>query len=567
MGNEPVIPAFSVKPEVVLLEELFEEIKSGQLRSPRFQRPFIWRPEDMRKLFESVIKGYPIGSLLIWEPGIRYQCLPGFGPIRQDEPAPDRNDLAYVLDGQHRLATLFGATHVEGDPPERTAERLWWMWYDLDEEEFTHTPRGAIGPHHLPLRELLRTTHFLRFCANLLKERPSDGPRLVDRAERLTRLIRGYRVPVVRIRGGKLEDAIDIFSRLNSSGQPMAADQIVSALTYREGEGAFDLASRITQILERLSDLHFGGIDRSVVLRSIAGVAGIKIHSKPGEQVANFLLSERFTPTSREHLVERTSTGLVGAAQWLVGMGVQCDHLLPYALQLVLLTQFFCERAPTPGEELTLRHWFFATSFAGWFAGGNTTQVNDDLAEMAAFKRGERHFFDAFFERAKPFPERFDLKSARVRALLLATLIQCRPLRRVGQPVDVVELFTGDDAVAVPKVFTREAPPVASAPANRIFLPTFERRGARQQLLDLPDDERHLILKSHCIDMAAWEALVANNAEAFVKARTDHMIAIERAFMEDLGVQLPEKRHRRGATRCRELIGKAVITLRSARLT
>ena len=179
MGTEPNVPTFSVKPEVAALEELFEEIKRGQLRSPRFQRAFVWKPEDMRRLFESVVKGYPIGSLLIWEPGVRYECLSRFGPFDQREPGPDETDLAYVLDGQHRLATLFGATHVEGAPPIDAASRHWWMWFDLETEEFTHSPRGGVGPAHLPLRELLGTTQFLRFCSNLLKERTEDGPTLL----------------------------------------------------------------------------------------------------------------------------------------------------------------------------------------------------------------------------------------------------------------------------------------------------------------------------------------------------------------------------------------------------
>jgi hypothetical protein len=542
MSQEPAASTFSVKPEVVFLEELFDEIKRGQLRSPRFQRPFIWSAEDMRKLFESVIKGYPIGSLLIWEPGERYQCLPKFGPIAQDEPAADRKDLAYVLDGQHRLATLFGATHVTGEPPEPAAERIWWMWYDLEQEEFTHSPRGAVGPYHLPLRQMLGTTDFLQFCARLLKERPSDGAGLVARAERVARLIRGFRVPVVRIRGGRLEDASEIFARLNSSGKSMAADQLASALTYREGEGAFDLASRITQILEGLGDLHFSGIDRSTVLRALAGVAGIKIHGKPGAQVANFLLGSAFTPATREQLMEKTRRGIVHAAQWLAdSCDVRCDHLLPYALQLVLLAQFCSQRSPTPEEAAILRRWFFSSSFAGWFAGGNTTQVNSDLAEMAAFERKEIRSFVALAERAKPFPERFDLRAARVRSLLLATMIPARPLHRRGHSVDVVSIFTGDDAAAVPKVFGRESGPTASAPANRILLPIFERKGARQQLLDLPADERSEVLLSHCIDESAWQALVAGDPEAFVDARTTTLITIERDFLESLEIPLPER--------------------------
>lgn len=540
MSQESAFPSFVVKPEVTLLEDLFEEIKNGRLRSPRFQRPFVWTLEDMRKLFESVIKGYPIGSLLIWDPGERYQCLPHFGPIAQDEPAADRKDLAYVLDGQHRLATLFGVTHVSGPPPERPAERIWWMWYDLDEEEFTHSPRGAVGPHHLPVHQVLGTTDFLRFCDRLLKVRTTDGPALVERAERIARLIRGFRVPVVRIRGGQLSDASEIFSRLNSSGKPMAADQLVSALTYREGKDAFDLSTQITQILERLGELHYSGVERSVVLRSLAGVAGVKIHSKPGTQVANFLLGKAFT-TQREQ-VDLTGRGLMGAAEWLRDYAsVLCDHLLPYALQLVLLAQLCSRRLPTSEESRTLRRWLFATSFSGWFAGGNTKQINDDLAEMAAFERGELDHFAAFPERAKPFPERFDLRAARVRAFLLATLVPAHPLHRKGQPVDVVGIFTADDAAAVPKVFPRETGALTSAPANRILLPSFDRKGARQQLLELPDDERNEVLRSHCIDEASWLSLILDDAEGFVRARTAHLIAVERAFMASLQIVAPDK--------------------------
>ncbi len=543
MAQESSAPAFVVKPEVVFLEELFEEIKQGKLRSPRFQRPFIWDAEAMRKLFESVVKGYPIGSLLIWDPGEYYECLPHFGPIGQEEPARDRKDLAYVLDGQHRLATLYGATHVVGEPPEQSELRRWWMWYDLDEEEFTHAPRGHVGPHHLPLRSILGTTDFLQFCSRLLKERTRDGQVLVGRAERLARLIRGFKVPVVRIRGGALEDASEIFSRLNSSGKPMAADQLVSALTYREGPGAFDLAARISEILTQLGEFHFAGVERSAVLRTLAGTAGIRIHSKPGTQVANFLFSEKFTPASREELVGKTRDGLVAAARWLsVRCGVKCDHLLPYAMQLVLLSQFWYRRAPSAHEEQVLRRWFFATSFTGWFAGGNTKQINDDLADMGRFAEHGQQSFPVFDERAKPFPERFDLRAARVRAFLLATLIPAQPLYRASQPVDLVPIFTDDDAAVVPKVFSRrEGSVAASSPANRILLPNRDGKGARQQLLDLSADEQEVVLRSHCINDLAFRALEDDDLEAFVAARTIFLMARERELFAELQLAFPDR--------------------------
>ena len=47
----------SVKPEIELLEDLLSEVANGRLRVPRFQRPFVWRPEQMLDLFDSIERG------------------------------------------------------------------------------------------------------------------------------------------------------------------------------------------------------------------------------------------------------------------------------------------------------------------------------------------------------------------------------------------------------------------------------------------------------------------------------------------------------------------------------
>jgi hypothetical protein len=253
------------------------------------------------------------------------------------------------------------------------------------------------------------------------------------------------------------------------------------------------------------------------------------------------LLSDRFTPHSREQLVQKASHGLIEAARWLIDQGVRCARLLPYTLQIVMLAQFFSERRPTDTEAKVLRRWLFASSFSGWYAGGNTTQVNDDLAEMDRFKRREAHSFVVLRERANPFPERFDLRSARVRAFLLATLVHKNPLHRPGQHVDVVSLLPSNDVASVPRVFPRIAPPLVSAPANRILLPTVDGRGARRQLLDLPDHERGEVLASHCIDDAAWAALQADDAADFVRTRTSYLIAVERELMRELDIEPPDR--------------------------
>lgn len=39
----------------------------GRIRIPEFQRPLRWQWEDVRRLFDSIVKGYPIGNLLLWK--------------------------------------------------------------------------------------------------------------------------------------------------------------------------------------------------------------------------------------------------------------------------------------------------------------------------------------------------------------------------------------------------------------------------------------------------------------------------------------------------------------------
>lgn len=72
--------------------------------------------------------------------------------------------------------------------------------------------------------------------------------------------------------------------------------------------------------------------------------------------------------------------------------------------------------------------------------------------------------------------------------------------------MDVVALLPNDDVASVPRVFPRAAPPIVSAPANRILLPPLDGRGTKRQFLEIPTYERAEVLHSHCIADAALRA-------------------------------------------------------------
>lgn len=45
--------------------QLVSKIETGELGLPELQRPFVWPTAKVRDLFDSMMKGYPIGYLMI----------------------------------------------------------------------------------------------------------------------------------------------------------------------------------------------------------------------------------------------------------------------------------------------------------------------------------------------------------------------------------------------------------------------------------------------------------------------------------------------------------------------
>ena len=84
---------------------------------PAIQREFIWKPEQIVQLFDSIMRGYPISSFLFWElkPENRdkwqvYKFLEnGHQGGAHNEPACTNGvaNLSIVLDGQQRLTSLY----------------------------------------------------------------------------------------------------------------------------------------------------------------------------------------------------------------------------------------------------------------------------------------------------------------------------------------------------------------------------------------------------------------------------------------------------------------------------
>ena len=84
------------------LENLLLDIESGALGLPDLQRPFVWQNAKIRDLFDSMMKGYPIGYLMLWDSPADEKNDKQIGTDQHQHSAPKK----LIIDGQQRLTSL-----------------------------------------------------------------------------------------------------------------------------------------------------------------------------------------------------------------------------------------------------------------------------------------------------------------------------------------------------------------------------------------------------------------------------------------------------------------------------
>jgi len=97
---------------------------------PDIQRSFVWKPEQIYKLFDSLMRGYPISTFLFWKMDrdvLLKEKIKLLNFVRSNEENSeeirnyDRDEYFLVLDGQQRLTSFYIA--LKGKFIERGKEK------------------------------------------------------------------------------------------------------------------------------------------------------------------------------------------------------------------------------------------------------------------------------------------------------------------------------------------------------------------------------------------------------------------------------------------------------------
>jgi Protein of unknown function DUF262 len=428
----------SVKPDKIRLLNLLEEIAEGKINIPVFQRDFVWKKDQMKNLFDSISKGYPVGSLLFWNPDKAYKTLNLIGPYEAAQP---KNNY-YVLDGFQRITTLFGVLSNPGQYGKQENDiREFLIYYNLETKEFDFLQRKkATNIYQIPLYKIVDTFEYLDFIQGVKSSSisVSEQNKLINNAKEINKIFLDYHIPYVEINGGDIKSAVDIFSRVNSTGTEISEDFMLSALSYNESTD-FLLSDSITDFLNSLNPYNFDNLKRDTILNCISNAKGKIYFDVKIEDLLNFDLEE-FTNNAYTHIEK--------AVRFLYERIYILDvRLLPYPTQLIFISEFF-RLNPNPSEDYLkkLEYWFWKTTYSNYFTLYSLSQQRSAYQTFCEFAVGQhpdgiyRIDDEMIFSTAK-YPEKINFTGVRPKALQLFYLKSIIDTSNVSEREGIKEIF------------------------------------------------------------------------------------------------------------------------------
>ena len=250
-------------------DQLIGQVKrllDGALMIPSIQRDYVWSRPQIPRLLDSIYKGYPIGSLLIWETNLEVPLKPA--AVLQGTPVQGRPSV--LLDGQQRLTSLAWVYRPLATPEGTNRPDV---RFDLRSESFLNpsaTQRN--DPFLVKVSDVIADG---AQYAEILEMAgiENDDPNYQSYYDRLSRVhrIRDYPVALQTYSSDDYEEVAEIFARVNTGGRRLSkGDLAMSAIAARWADGL----DRIKTFERELATYDFP-LDREAILRLMGLMAGV----------------------------------------------------------------------------------------------------------------------------------------------------------------------------------------------------------------------------------------------------------------------------------------------------
>lgn len=396
--------------------DLLADVKNGRIGLPDLQRPFVWKDNKVRELLDSMMKGYPIGYIMLWASPVEYENTEHIGRNEKIYKRPE--DL--VIDGQQRLTALLAAIYGVNIRDKNYKERkikisfnpltrefaVWTPAYERDAEWISEISSvfSADQGHNISKfrKTFIRVANEARVKNNTPELTEDEEDRIEENINDLLNL--GiYSLPTLKINTkADEEDVADIFVRVNSGGQNLSEKNFIETLlAVYDNEvhskiNEFCAESRIpengtayNQILQ---------VDPSHLIRMTVGVGFRRARLRYAYMLLrgkNLKTGEITQDTREENLKTfkeclsvvtnlnnwHAFMNLFASAGYLKSNLVASSNAVVFSYVLYLIGKFDYN-VPSMDLQKIIRKWIFMTTITGFYTGSTESEVEKQFADL-----------------------------------------------------------------------------------------------------------------------------------------------------------------------------------------
>lgn len=245
-----------IKPTHDSIGTYLDNLQNKQYQIPTFQREIVWEENNVKKLWDSIYKFYPIGSILVWKTGVKLQNYRSIGghTISTDS---EKTEYQYILDGQQRttslLTSLYGG-EIEGrenfvptlyiditinddENEDKTYSKRFLFWNDIDDKEGSikrNIPRKKRFDEGLIIKLIDIKENYNEIDKGIFELGYVDfDHKYKKNLRKMKNVLDNYRIPFIELKGIEVSEVCEIFERINQEGRPLNIFDIVVAKTFR----------------------------------------------------------------------------------------------------------------------------------------------------------------------------------------------------------------------------------------------------------------------------------------------------------------------------------------------
>ena len=573
------------------LTTYLDELIGKNYQIPTFQRDVVWQQENVKKLWDSIYKFYPLGSILVWKTDLKLQNHRSIGGHEITDPGFSRTEYQYILDGQQRttslLTSLYGGSiadrpgfeplvyvdltiPIENDTDDESYRSRFLFWTEIDDQNgrlLQNAGRQKRFDQGLIVKLIDIKNQFSAIQNQVFNSalvNKDFNHAVLQELSKIKGVLDNYRISFIEVKGIQVAEVCQIFERINQAGKPLDIFDIVVAKTFRpsptngtDGNG-FYLRDLIGDF-RKTNQSEFLKISDIDYLQILAVIIGRQI---PDSGVLN--ITDRYLNEIRTEHIAKVWPGASKAIQKMFDflenhLHIHSPSLVPYRYFYFSIASYFYENSNPDYELLKKYFWFY--SFHNEHLLSNTTQLRHHLDFLDGNRQHQATSFGAFqIDRQKLRGATYSSKGRWSRAILsLYASARPKDWEHIDKDVLAHNLFFSTDKPNLHHIFPTNSAYVLSQPhQNRItsdslmniaYLPQITNLDIsnREPLSYLKDYDKPgfetVVVPSHLLpaellDWARQGQLPPNAIDLFIEARVEQILTTLKARLP--GIQINE---------------------------